>query len=75
MSKALPNRLKEIRLKKKKTLQDVSNATGISPSHICYVEHAHGNSSTMTMCILADYYGVGLDTILGRKPGEKYIKD
>ncbi len=47
---------------------------GISIAHLSKLETAKVNPGLTVACMLADYYGVSLDELLGHEPGTKYIK-
>lgn len=50
-------KIKEIRIQKKLTQEEVSNATGISYSMLTKLENGHRGSSDETKRKLADFYG------------------
>ena len=60
-------KLKDLRKENKKTLQDMAKYLGIS--HPAYFKYETGeNKPTIeTLIKLADYYGVSLDYLVGRK--------
>lgn len=61
------NHLKEIRLSKGKTLLEVERGTGISNANLSRWESNKVVPSIAFCEILADYYGVTIDELVGRK--------
>lgn len=60
-------RLRELRKSHGKSRKRVSLATGISQNGIRILENDPNNSPMVrTLVILADYYGVSLDYLVGR---------
>ena len=60
-------RLRELRKSQGKSAQQVALATGISKNGIHILETNPNNSPMVrTLVILADYYGVSLDYLVGR---------
>ena len=62
----MDNRLKELRLKKKKTQLNVQLETGIEQALLSKYESGKRIPPTETLIILADYYKVSMDYIMGR---------
>lgn len=62
----LAERLKEIRTAKKARQSDVANAIGVTPHAISQYENGTRLPSLDVLVILADYYGVTTDWLLGR---------
>ena len=62
----MQNRLKELRLKKKKTQINVQLETGIEQALLSKYESGKRIPPTETLMILADYYKVSMDYIMGR---------
>ena len=60
------NRLKELRLAKKKTQLQVQMETGIEQALLSKFENGVRIPPTDTLMLLADYYGVSMDYIMGR---------
>lgn len=59
------DRLRDLRKMKRKTLREVNTDTGISYANLSEIENgAHGCTSA-TLKILADYYNVTTDYLLG----------
>ena len=62
----MQNRIKELRLKKKKTQINVQLETGIEQALLSKYESGKRIPPTETLMILADYYKVSMDYIMGR---------
>lgn len=60
------NNLKELRLKKKKTQLNVQMETGIEQALLSKYESGKRIPPTETLIVLADYYNVSMDYIMGR---------
>ena len=60
------NRLKELRFYKEKTQLQVQMETGIEQALLSKYENGVRIPPTDTLMILADYYGVSMDYIMGR---------
>lgn len=56
----LANRLKELRKQKNATQEDVYNDTGI---HVARIEQGKRDVAYTTLCRLADYFEVSLDSL------------
>jgi transcriptional regulator with XRE-family HTH domain len=56
----LANRLKELRKQKNVTQEDVYNDTGI---HVARIEQGKRDVAYTTLCRLADYFEVSLDSL------------
>lgn len=73
MDVAIGARLKELRIKNNKSLQEVADAIGISKAHVWNIEK--GESANPSMDILnklADFFRVGVSDLVGENPhGEK----
>ena len=65
------NRLKELRVKKEKTQLQVQMETGIEQALLSKYENGVRVPPTETLMILADYYGVSMDYIMGRTDNPK----
>lgn len=74
MMNGLGDNLRRMRLAKGKLQREVEAETGISAGHISMLENGKAGPGLETACMLADYYGVSLDTMIGHRPGTKYIK-
>lgn len=59
------DRLRELRREKGKTLREVNVDTGISYSGLASIERGENSCNTSTLKILADYYDVPTDYLLG----------
>ena len=62
----MKNRLKELRLEKNKTQLQVQMATGIEQALLSKYENGVRVPPTETLMLLADYYEVSMDYIMGR---------
>ncbi len=62
----MKNRLKELRIAKNKTQLQVQMDTGIEQALLSKFENGVRIPPTDTLMILADYYGVSMDYIMGR---------
>ena len=60
------SRLKELRFYKEKTQLQVQMETGIEQALLSKYENGVRVPPTETLVILADYYGVSMDYIMGR---------
>lgn len=66
MNYLLPERLKELRKKKKLSQLDIANILKITASAYGFYEQGKSIPSAETLIILSDFYGVSADYILGR---------
>jgi len=65
--KILGERLKLLRKERKRLRQaDMAELLGITQAHYQRIEKGKINISTLTLCTLADYFGVSLDYLTGR---------
>jgi len=65
-------RLKELRIKKNRSLQDVADAVKASKAHIWEIESGGSKNPTMELLDrLADYFGVSVSYLVGEEPDEK----
>ena len=60
------SRLRELRKNNNKTLRQVNDATGIDYSNLAQIERGEHGCNSDTLKILADYYGVTTDYLLGK---------
>jgi transcriptional regulator with XRE-family HTH domain len=65
------DRLKELRFHKDKTQLQVQMETGIEQALLSKYENGLRIPPTDTLMILADYYGVSMDYIMGRTDNPK----
>ena len=65
------NRLKKLRVKKEKTQLQVQMETGIEQALLSKYENGVRVPPTETLVILADYYDVSMDYIMGRTDNPK----
>lgn len=62
----LGQRLRELRKERKALQKDMAEFLGITEVHYRRIEAGKVNIPTLTLCTLADYYGVTTDYLLGR---------
>lgn len=68
---SLGARLKELRIKKNKSLQDVADAVKASKAHIWEIERGTSKNPTMELLNkLADYFDVTVAYLVGEDPDE-----
>jgi transcriptional regulator with XRE-family HTH domain len=60
-------RLLELRKKKGLTQAEIAGLLRITPQAYSLYETSKNNVSNETLCLLADYYGVSTDYLLGRE--------
>lgn len=65
------DRLRELRKLKRKTLKEVNDATGINYSGLAEIERGERSCNSTTLKILADYYDVSTDYLLGNTDSKK----
>jgi transcriptional regulator with XRE-family HTH domain len=63
----LPERLKQLRAEKGVSQLTLANELNFAPSFFAAVELGKSSISTETLLILADYFGVTTDYLLGRE--------
>ncbi|WP_417044898.1 helix-turn-helix domain-containing protein [Dysosmobacter sp.] len=59
-------RLRELRMERKLPQKELAEMLDVTLRHYQRVEHGEINLSVLTLCTLADYYGVTTDYLLGR---------
>lgn len=59
-------RLKELRKEKKLLQKDMADMLGLTDRHYQRMEYGKVNVPSLTLCFLADYFGVTTDYLLGR---------
>lgn len=59
-------RLKQLRKEKGKRQEDIAQVLEITPRHYQKIEYGKVNVPTLTLCTLADYFGVTTEYLLGR---------
>lgn len=59
-------RLRELRMERKLPQKELAEILDVTLRHYQRVEHGEINLSVLTLCTLADYYGVTTDYLLGR---------
>jgi transcriptional regulator with XRE-family HTH domain len=68
---SLGARLKELRIKKNKSLQDVADAVKASKAHIWEIERGGSKNPTMELLDrLADYFDVSVSYLVGEEPDQ-----
>jgi transcriptional regulator with XRE-family HTH domain len=66
---ALADRIREFRLRKGKSLQEVADAVGVSKAHIWDLETARSkNPSIELLKKLANFFGVGVSDLIEENP-------
>jgi transcriptional regulator with XRE-family HTH domain len=69
---SLGTRLKELRIKKNRSLQDVADAVKASKAHIWEIERGNSKNPTMELLDkLADYFDVSVSYLVGEEPDEE----
>ena len=58
---------KDLRIEKNLSQQDLANATGISQQAISFWEQNKRKPNMDDCIVLADFYGISLDDLVGRK--------
>lgn len=64
--KILGERLRLLRMEKRMRQVDIAELLGITQAHYQRIEKGRINIPTLTLCILADYFEVSTDYLLGR---------
>ena len=64
--KMLGQRIKELRKEKKLRQKDMGDFLDMTLRNYQRIEHGELNLSALTLCTLADYFGVSTDYLLGR---------
>ena len=64
--KILGERLHLLRMEKRMRQVDIAELLGITQAHYQRIEKGKINIPTLTLCILADYFEVSTDYLLGR---------
>ena len=68
---SLGARLKELRIKKNQSLQDVADAAGASKAHIWEIERGGSKNPTMKLLNkLADHFSVSVSYLVGEQPSD-----
>jgi len=68
---SLGARLKKLRIKKNKSLQDVADAVKASKAHIWEIERGGSKNPSMELLDrLADYFGVSVAYLIGEEPDQ-----
>lgn len=66
--KAMPEILKELRISKNLTQSDMAQLLGLTTNAYQSYERGTSEPRCKSLCILADFYGVTTDYLLGRDP-------
>lgn len=62
-------RLKELRIKKNKSLQELADGVGASKAHIWEIERGGSKNPSMDLLTkLANYFGVSISFLVGEQP-------
>ena len=62
----LGTRLKVLRKERRLYQRELGKLLGVTLGHYQKIEHGTINISVLTLCTLADYFGVSTDYLLGR---------
>ncbi len=65
--------IKQIRIERSITQAQVSEATGIPQNTISWIESDKGIPNIYQCKLLADYYGISIDELIGRDTNKKLI--
>jgi transcriptional regulator with XRE-family HTH domain len=69
---SLGARLKELRIKKNQSLQEVAEAVGASKAHIWEIERGGSKNPTMELLNkLADHFAVSVSYLVGEQPSDE----
>lgn len=68
------DRIKSLRQEKKATQNDLAELLGVTKTQISDLEHAKTTTSIERLYILADYFDVSLDYLVGRSDNPKINK-
>jgi transcriptional regulator with XRE-family HTH domain len=69
---SLGARLKQLRIKKNQSLQDVADAVGVSKAHIWEIERGTSKNPSMDLLTrLAAHFGVTVAYLVGEQPDEE----
>ena len=66
--------IKQTRILNGYTQKQVSKATGIPQPTISWMENNEGIANIQQCVLLADFYGITVDELIGRTPKEKTVK-
>ena len=61
------NEIKKIRTERGITQTEVAKATGLPQNTISWIEKDKGIANIQQCVLLADYYGITIDELIGRK--------
>jgi len=69
---SLGARLKQLRIKKNRSLQDVADAIKASKAHMWEIEQGRSKNPSMELLVgLADYFQVSVSYLIGENPDEE----
>ena len=69
----MKNRMKELRTNKKLSMRDASSQLGLPLTTYCNYENGKRDPDSETLILLADFFGVSIDYMIGRGD-EKEVK-
>jgi len=73
---SLGARLKDLRIKKNQSLQDVADAIGASKAHIWDIERGSSKNPSMDLLDrLANHFGVSVTFLVGEQPPGELTED
>ena len=64
--KIFGHRLRELRNERRMYQKDMAGLLEVTLRHYQRMEHGDVNIPSLTLCVLADYFGVSTDYLLGR---------
>lgn len=67
LDKVTCRNLQRLRESKGYKIKDVAKSLGINPNQYATYEKGEANPQARTLCELADFFGVSIDTLLGRE--------
>ena len=68
-------RIKQLRTEKKLTQREVAEILKITPGHYLKIENDKVEPTITILKLLADYYKVTTDYLLGRMDGQRFLTD
>lgn len=74
MSDKVKTRIEDIREKRGWSRKVLAERAGVTERTIYNIETGRVGISLYSACMIADGLGVTLNDLMGRKPGEKYMK-
>ena len=64
------NEIKRVRIEHGLTQSDLAKATNLPQATISWIENDKGIANIQQCTILADYYGISIDELIGRDTGK-----